>query len=430
MTVDDIITTLGNLQRQIELINRLGPGSGGGGGTGDMQKVVYDTDNDGRVDAAEAVSDGTNTKTAAQVKAAHDHISLTNNPHATTAAQIPPDTTNFNGVLTGADNTVQKALDTIDNHTHGWNYGSPIRNEVPTGTINGTNTNFSLANSPATGSVTLYLNGVRLKPTDDYTISGANITMVTAPVSGDNFLADYSLGLAIEIGASSFVYNETPTGTVNSSNYVFTLTNTPISNTLLLFRDGILMRGGAGNDYTLTGNSISFAVAPETGSVLLASYQVAAVAAGNADTLDNKHLSEIIGLIYPVGSIYISTVSTNPGTLFGVGTWAAFGAGRTLVGIDAGQTEFDTVEEVGGAKTHTLTVPQLPGHNHSVTVQYRLATTPNPQYNGDGITGSSGATALNSYVAIPAITSGVTGSDQAHNNLQPYIVTYMWKRTA
>ena len=70
---------------------------------------------------------------------------------------------------------------------------------------------------------------------------------------------------------------------------------------------------------------------------------------------------------YPVGAVYISVVSTSPATLFG-GTWVAFGAGRVLVGIDAGQPEFDTVEETGGAKTHTLSAAEMPSHTHSVQV--------------------------------------------------------------
>lgn len=55
--------------------------------------------------------------------------------------------------------------------------------------------------------------------------------------------------------------------------------------------------------------------------------------------------------VYPVGCIYTSTVSTNPATVFGFGTWAAFGAGRVLVGVDSGDADFDTAEETGGAKT-------------------------------------------------------------------------------
>ena len=59
----------------------------------------------------------------------------------------------------------------------------------------------------------------------------------------------------------------------------------------------------------------------------------------------------IAGVSYPVGSIFLSVVSTNPATLLGVGTWAAIGTGRVLVGINAADTDFDTVKETGGAKT-------------------------------------------------------------------------------
>jgi hypothetical protein len=54
---------------------------------------------------------------------------------------------------------------------------------------------------------------------------------------------------------------------------------------------------------------------------------------------------------FPVGSVFVSVVSTNPATLLGYGTWTEMGAGRVLVGLDAGDPDFDTVEEVGGSKT-------------------------------------------------------------------------------
>jgi microcystin-dependent protein len=116
--------------------------------------------------------------------------------------------------------------------------------------------------------------------------------------------------------------------------------------------------------------------------------------------------------------VFISVVSTNPATLLGFGTWAAFGAGRVLVGIDAGQSEFDTVEETGGAKTHTLAESEIPGHTHSYT-----------QPDAPAMAVLAGVSA-----AVTGVTAGVatgsTGGDGAHNNLQPYIVVYMWKRTA
>lgn len=152
--------------------------------------------------------------------------------------------------------------------------------------------------------------------------------------------------------------------------------------------------------------------------------------------------------VWPVGSIFISVVSTNPATLLGFGTWAAFATGRTIVGIDAGQTEFNTVKETGGAKTHTLSINEMPQHNHSGStvaitdpghkhsietvgfnegtgaLRRRLAETPpGTQTDGDPInTNTTGITAT--------LTIANQGGGAAHNNLQPYIVVYMWERTA
>ena len=125
--------------------------------------------------------------------------------------------------------------------------------------------------------------------------------------------------------------------------------------------------------------------------------------------------------VYPVGSIYINaTVATNPATLLGFGTWAAFGAGRVMVGIDSTDTDFDAAEETGGAKTHTLTVNELPAHNHNNAA----GISPAPNANDVDITGGNGRTIDDN------VTTDNTGGGQAHNNLQPYIVVYMWKRTA
>ncbi len=133
----------------------------------------------------------------------------------------------------------------------------------------------------------------------------------------------------------------------------------------------------------------------------------------------------INALTYPVGSIYTSVVATNPATLLGVGTWAAFGAGKVMVGIDSGDTDFDTVEETGGAKTHTLTTAEIPAHNHSASGGGSGTDSGNANYPNGGVAlyNSTSNTWNN-------ITIGNTGGGGAHNNLQPYIVVYMWKRTA
>ena len=132
--------------------------------------------------------------------------------------------------------------------------------------------------------------------------------------------------------------------------------------------------------------------------------------------------------VYPVGSIYINAaVATNPGTLLGFGTWVAFGTGRTMVGIDASQTEFDTLGEEGGAKTHQLTEAELPSHQHDQG--YGADQTPR-----HGITTGLSSVRIdndgNAFNSTTAARTSSVGSDTAHNNLQPYIVVYMWRRTA
>ncbi len=71
--------------------------------------------------------------------------------------------------------------------------------------------------------------------------------------------------------------------------------------------------------------------------------------------------------MYPIGSIYISTKETSPSDFIG-GTWERYGKGKTLIGLDESQTEFDTVNETGGQKNITLKVSQLPSHNHSIPI--------------------------------------------------------------
>lgn len=129
-------------------------------------------------------------------------------------------------------------------------------------------------------------------------------------------------------------------------------------------------------------------------------------------------------LIYPVGSIYLSAVSTNPSTYLG-GTWIAWGKGRVPVGVDEDQTEFEMAEKTGGEKTHTLTTGEMPTHVHTPTIDGRAIGV------NDGSLASWHAQAASNWSTSGILTSTTSaGSGQAHNNLQPYITCYMWKRTA
>jgi microcystin-dependent protein len=140
----------------------------------------------------------------------------------------------------------------------------------------------------------------------------------------------------------------------------------------------------------------------------------------------------VLDKVYPVGSIYISTVSTNPDALMfgdnGDTTWVAFGAGRVLVGIDSSDTNFDTAEETDGVKEVTLTKEQsgLPAHTHYLQY-YSLSDGGD---NGGAATGDDLRDNTGNSQQLGTIAISGQDASQAHTNLQPYIVTYMWKRTA
>ena len=160
-------------------------------------------------------------------------------------------------------------------------------------------------------------------------------------------------------------------------------------------------------------------------------------ASGNINTTGGEvqiNGTDIFDKIYPVGSIYINaTNSTNPGTLLGFGTWVAFGAGKVPVGIDSSDTDFDTAEETGGGKTASTT---LPNHVHQWFDGTRSGASSGIDFSSSFTSGSfnsSGAASDFSgdpdtsdfYTANPTTNPSITVS-----TIQPYIVVYMWKRTA
>ena len=162
------------------------------------------------------------------------------------------------------------------------------------------------------------------------------------------------------------------------------------------------------------------------------------------------YIQSVAGAIYPVGSIYMSVSPTNPSEYFG-GTWVAWGSGRVPVGINTADSDFSTVEKTGGASTVALTTAQMPSHSHD---KGTLAADGNGSHGhnlnltkaGWGVDGASNKVIVDStgYTALTNVgtawagyhghtISGSTasaGSGNAHSNLQPYIVCYMWKRTA
>jgi len=148
---------------------------------------------------------------------------------------------------------------------------------------------------------------------------------------------------------------------------------------------------------------------------------------------------EIGKLLYPVGSLYYnSSVTTNPATLLGFGTWTAFGAGRVPVGYNASNTLFDALEETGGSAdainvshTHTATSTSTvtdPGHNHTAA----RFSGGSSQGVGSVDNDNASVTSTNTTGITVATTTSISteGSSGTNANYQPYITVAIWKRTA
>jgi hypothetical protein len=141
---------------------------------------------------------------------------------------------------------------------------------------------------------------------------------------------------------------------------------------------------------------------------------------GSAPTAgeDVLRLDDLPGLVWPIGSVFLSVVSTNPGTLLGYGTWSQIAIGQFLVGYKSGDADFGTVEGTGGSKTHT----------HSVDVGSTTSGAPSAtetvDNDGAGSTVNVGSGAHTHDVDPASVTSG------DNNNLPPFFVVYVWKRTA
>lgn len=152
----------------------------------------------------------------------------------------------------------------------------------------------------------------------------------------------------------------------------------------------------------------------------------------------NDALAQIFNMMYPVGSIYMSATMATAADVSAAlgGTWEAWGSGRVPVGVDADQAEFDTVEETGGEKKHTLIESELPLIDGSWTLHGEESGTIVYHIHGH----ATGTLMNNTYeTTSDEIRSGANsyrqpgfsfGSNGAHNNLQPYITCYMYKRTA
>lgn len=144
-------------------------------------------------------------------------------------------------------------------------------------------------------------------------------------------------------------------------------------------------------------------------------------------------------LAWPVGSVFISVVSTDPSVLLGFGTWSAFGAGRVLVGLNSGDTDFDTAEETGGSKTQADHTGHGAHGDHDAHSNHRhTAAVGAGAQAGSSFNAWQQDTSPQSSELVDSGTTARTHTAHANNaaisahgtNMPPYIVVYMWKRVS
>jgi hypothetical protein len=181
-------------------------------------------------------------------------------------------------------------------------------------------------------------------------------------------------------------------------------------------------------------NNIATAISTkaDSSSPTLTGIPIAPTAAAGTNTTQlatTAFVQAAFQVLYPVGSVYTNiSDSTNPGTLFGFGTWVAI-TGRVIVGYDSGDATFSTAGATGGSKnavlvSHTHTDA---GHTHT----YRDLGYGGGNGNFTGSSGSwSGSPSSTSNTSSSTANLSTEGVSATNANLQPYVVAYVWKRTA
>lgn len=228
-----------------------------------------------------------------------------------------------------------------------------------------------------------------------------------------------------------FIYNNS-TGAVTVKVSGQTGVSVPVGAKVSLVSNGTdivtatnYMTGATFPSPTLTGVPVAPTASPGTNTTQIATTAFVQAAATALST------------IYPIGSIYTSTVSTNPNTLFGFGTWVAFGAGRVLLGDGGGYAAGATggsADAIVVSHTHSATTTSTDsGHTHGSSIGSGFISNGGSEQlaGGNNLNFGRPSTTATGTASISSSTSiSTTGSSGTGANLQPYVVVYMWNRTA
>ena len=333
--------------------------------------------------------------------------------------------------------------------------GLPLTSGV-TGTLPVANGGTGVTTSTGSGSNVLSTSPTLVTPLLGTPTSGnlANCTFPTLNQNTTGTAAGLSATLAVASGGTG-VTTSTGSGSVvlsTSPTLVTPLLGTPTSGNLANCTFPTLNQNTTG---TAAGLSATLAVASGgtgvttstgTGSVVLSASPTltgtplaptAATSTNTTQLATTAFVQTALQLIYPVGSIYTNASNaTNPGTLFGFGTWAAFGAGRVMLGVGTGGGGTYTAGTTSGSKdaivpyhTHTTVVTDG-GHAHNILLRDGAGGNAQHPNHSDGVAWANYTTdAAVTGISVTNNYAGTTGN-LTDANLQPYIVVYMWQRTA
>lgn len=149
-----------------------------------------------------------------------------------------------------------------------------------------------------------------------------------------------------------------------------------------------------------------------------------------------EDIQKKVSNLYPIGSIYLSMISTNPSEYFG-GTWTRIAKGRVLIGVNENDKDFSDANKSGGNKTHTQTLNELANHRHYTT---RVGNGEDDTFEGSTTNSISSQNYVNqdyinyvlgSLTGEPTVhRTSATGNTQPMDIMNPYLSCYIWQRTA
>jgi hypothetical protein len=259
-----------------------------------------------------------------------------------------------------------------------------------------------------------------------YFIYNATSTAITVKVTG-------LTGVSVPAGAKTVLVSN-GTDIIDATNYMSALS---LGAALPVTSGGTGVTTSTGSGANVLGTSPTIASPTLTGTPVAPTASPGTNTTQIATTAFVQAAATPLSTIYPIGSIYTSTVSTNPNTLFGFGTWVAFGAGRVLLGDGGGYAAGATggsADAITVSHTHTATTTSTDsGHTHGSSIGSGFISNGGSEQlaGGNNLNFGRPSTTATGTASISSSTSiSTTGSSGTGANLQPYIVVYMWNRTA